>query len=36
MPITITGVLARSGAAMMRAVTLAAPDGTVYRVSSRI
>lgn len=36
MPVTITGVLARSGAAMMRAVTLAAPDGTVYRVSSRI
>lgn len=36
MPITITGVLARSGAAMMRAVTLEAPDGTVYRVSSRI
>jgi hypothetical protein len=36
MPITITGVLARSGATMMRAVTLEAPDGTVYRVSSRI
>jgi hypothetical protein len=36
MPVTITGVLARSGAPMMRAVTLEAPDGTVYRVSSRI
>lgn len=36
MPVTITGVLARSGATMLRAVTLEAPDGTVYRVSSRI
>jgi hypothetical protein len=36
MPITITGVRARSGAPMIRAVTIEVQDGTVYRVSSRI
>ena len=36
MQIKLTGVRARSGAAMMRAVTIEAEDGTVYRVSSRV
>jgi hypothetical protein len=36
MTVKITGVLARSGATMMRAVTIEAEDGTVYRVSSRV
>jgi len=36
MPVTITGVGARSGAPMLRAVTIAVEDGTVYRVSSRV
>ena len=36
MQVTLTGVRARSGAPMMRAVTIEAEDGTVYRVSSRV
>jgi hypothetical protein len=36
MKITITGVPARSGAQMLRAVTITTEDGTVYRVSSRV
>ena len=36
MPVTITGVGARSGAPMLRAVTIEVEDGTVYRVSSRV
>jgi hypothetical protein len=36
MLVTLTGVRARSGAAMMRAVTIETQDGTVYRVSSRV
>lgn len=36
MTITITGVRARSGARMIRAVTLELADGTVHRVSSRV
>jgi hypothetical protein len=36
MQVTITGVPARSGARMMRAVTITLPDGTTHRVSSRV
>lgn len=36
MQVKLTGVRARSGAPMMRAVTIEADDGTVYRVSSRV
>jgi hypothetical protein len=36
MELKITGVRARSGAPMMRAVTLELPDGTQQRVSSRV
>lgn len=36
MQIKVTGVLARSGAAVMRAVMIELPDGTVHRVSSRV
>jgi hypothetical protein len=36
MRVTLTGVRARSGAPMMRAVTIEVEDGTVYRVSSRV
>ena len=36
MKITITGVPARSGAPVMRAVTITTEDGTAYRVSSRV
>ena len=36
MRVTLTGVPARSGAPMMRAVTIETEDGTVYRVSSRV
>ena len=36
MHIKITGVRARSGAPIMRAVTIELPDGTVHRVSSRV
>jgi hypothetical protein len=36
MKITIMGVPARSGAPMMRAVTITTEDGTAYRVSSRV
>jgi hypothetical protein len=36
MQVTLTGVRARSGAPMMRAVTIEVEDGTVYRVSSRV
>ena len=36
MQVKLTGVRARSGAPMMRAVTIEAEDGTVYRVSSRV
>ncbi len=36
MQIKLTGVGARSGAPMMRAVTIEVDDGTVYRVSSRV
>ncbi len=36
MQIKLTGVRARSGAPMMRAVTIEAEDGTIYRVSSRV
>jgi hypothetical protein len=36
MRVKLTGVRARSGAPMMRAVTIEIEDGTVYRVSSRV
>jgi hypothetical protein len=36
MQLKITGVRARSGAHMMRAVTLELPDGTQQRVSARV
>jgi hypothetical protein len=36
MHIKLTGVRAKSGAPMMRAVTVEVDDGTVYRVSSRV
>ena len=36
MHVKLTGVRARSGAPMMRAVTIETADGTVYRVSSRV
>ncbi len=36
MSIKVTGVLARSGAPMMRAVMIELADGTVHRVSSRV
>jgi hypothetical protein len=36
MAVKLTGVRAKSGAPMMRAVTIEAEDGTVYRVSSRV
>lgn len=36
MHVKLTGVRARSGASMMRAVTIEVADGTVYRVSSRV
>jgi hypothetical protein len=36
MRVKLTGVPARSGAPMMRAVTIETEDGTVYRVSSRV
>jgi hypothetical protein len=36
MKVKLTGVPARSGAPMMRAVTIEVEDGTVYRVSSRV
>jgi hypothetical protein len=36
MRIKLTGVRAKSGAPMMRAVTIETDDGTVYRVSSRV
>ena len=36
MQVKLTGVRARSGAPMMRAVTVETADGTVYRVSSRV
>ena len=36
MQVTLTGVRAKSGAPMMRAVTIEVEDGTVYRVSSRV
>ena len=36
MHVKLTGVRARSGAPMMRAVTVETADGTVYRVSSRV
>lgn len=36
MHVKITGVPARSGAPMMRAVTIELDDGTVHRVSSRV
>jgi len=36
MHVKLTGVRARSGAPMMRAVTVEVDDGTVYRVSSRV
>ena len=36
MHVKLTGVPARSGAPMMRAVTIEVEDGTVYRVSSRV
>jgi hypothetical protein len=36
MQVKLTGVRARSGVTMMRAVTIEAEDGTVYRVSSRV
>lgn len=36
MQVTITGVPARSGARMMRAVTIELADGTTHRVSSRV
>jgi hypothetical protein len=36
MQVKLTGVRAKSGAPMMRAVTIEVEDGTVYRVSSRV
>lgn len=36
MHVKLTGVPARSGAPMMRTVTIEVEDGTVYRVSSRV
>ena len=36
MHVKLTGVRAKSGAPMMRAVTIEVEDGTVYRVSSRV
>jgi hypothetical protein len=36
MQVKLTGVPARSGAPMMRTVTIEVEDGTVYRVSSRV
>jgi len=36
MHVTITGVPARSGAKMMRAVMIKLPDGTTQRTSSRV
>jgi hypothetical protein len=36
MEVKITGVRARSGAPMMRAVMIELPDGTQQRVSSRV
>jgi hypothetical protein len=36
MRVKLTGVPARSGAPMMRAVTIETEDGTLYRVSSRV
>ena len=36
MLVKLTGVRAKSGAPMMRAVTVEVEDGTVYRVSSRV
>ena len=36
MLVKLTGVRAKSGAPMMRAVTIEVEDGTVYRVSSRV
>ena len=36
MHVKLTGVRAKSGAQMMRAVTIEVEDGTVYRVSSRV
>jgi hypothetical protein len=36
MLVKLTGVPARSGAPMMRTVTIEVADGTVYRVSSRV
>jgi Family of unknown function (DUF6152) len=36
MVVKLTGVRAKSGAPMMRAVTIEVEDGTVYRVSSRV
>jgi hypothetical protein len=36
MRVKLTGVPARSGAPMMRAVTIEDADGTIYRVSSRV
>jgi hypothetical protein len=36
MRVKLTGVPARSGAPMMRAVTIETEDGTVYRVSGRV
>ena len=36
MRVKLTGVRAKSGAPMMRAVTIEVEDGTVYRVSSRV
>ena len=36
MHVKLTGVRAKSGAPMMRAVTIEVADGTVYRVSSRV
>lgn len=36
MRVKLTGVPARSGAPMMRTVTIEVEDGTVYRVSSRV
>jgi hypothetical protein len=36
MHVKLTGVRAKSGAPMMRTVTIEVDDGTVYRVSSRV
>jgi hypothetical protein len=36
MEVKLTGVVARNGAPMMRAVMVEGPDGTQYRVSSRV